>query len=271
MQVDAPDTVRPLGYLAGPDDLRIDRLNDLLRRDDVDAIFCVRGGYGCMRLLPHLDYEAAAEHPKLLVGYSDVTALQLALLARAGVPSIAGPMVAPDWSRMDAFSEAAFWALAGGAAPLEIENPGRQALGSLNDGRVEGTLVGGNLTMVTSLLGTPYLPDLDGAILFLEEIGEAPYRVDRHLAQLQLAGVFDRIGGMLFGSFADCKPLPNRPTLALREIIDHYAAMVDGPVVAGLAFGHMRPKVALPIGARARLYAENRRATLTILEPIVSD
>lgn len=268
--VDAPADVRPQGYLAGPDEVRLERLNTLLTDDDVDAIFCVRGGYGTMRLLDEVDYDAAGARPKLIVGYSDVTALQLALFARAGVPSIAGPMVAPDWSRMDDFSETAFWRLAGGDAPVEIFNPDDKPMGTLHEGEAEGTLIGGNLTMLVSMLGTRYMPSLEGAILFLEEIGEAPYRVDRHLATLQLAGVFDQIAGLVLGAFTDCGPPPDRPSLALGEVIKHYARFVDGPVAAGLVFGHLRPKVSLPVGTRARLSAEERRATLTIIEPITA-
>jgi muramoyltetrapeptide carboxypeptidase len=268
LTVEAPETIRPLGYLAGPDDVRLEQLNSLLGREDVDAIFCARGGYGILRILPEVDFEAAAAHPKALVGYSDITALQLALLAKAGLPSIAGPMVAPDWSQMDDFSEESFWRVAGGEAPIEVRNPGGLPLGTIREGAAEGRLIGGNLTMITALLGTPYLPDLDGAILFVEEVGEAPYRIDRDLARLQLAGVLDQLSGMIFRAFTDCQPLPDRPTLALREVVSHYAARIAGPVAAGLTFGHLRPKVSLPIGVSARLAAEERRALLTLTEPV---
>lgn len=268
LAVEAPAAIKPLGYLAGPDDWRLEHLNALLRRDDIDAIFCARGGYGTLRLLPEVDFEAAAAHPKAVIGYSDISALQLALLAKAGLPSIAGPMVAPDWSRMDDFTEASFWRVAAGEAPIEVLNPGGAPLGTLREGAAEGPLIGGNLTMITALLGTPYLPDLSGAILFVEEVGEAPYRVDRELAKLHLAGVLERLAGMVFCAFTDCQPLPDRPTLALREVVNHYAAKVGGPVAAGLTFGHLRPKVSLPIGALARLVAEERRAMLTVTESI---
>ncbi len=273
LAVEAPGAIRPHGYLAGPDGLRVEGLNDLLRRDDLDAIFCARGGYGVLRLLPHLDYEAARAHPKLIVGYSDITALQLALWAKAGVPSLSAAMVAPDWSRMDGWSEDAFWKLAGGEAPVEIVGPGEKPLVGVRAGEAEGGLLGGNLTMVCALLGTPYLPDLDGAILFLEEVGEAPYRVDRLLAQLDLAGVLGRLGGLVYGAFTGAAPPKNRPSLSLREVAEHYANRVGadrggGPVAGGLVYGHLRPKAALPVGVRARLAVEGDRATLTITEPL---
>lgn len=270
LEVEATDPVRAYGYLAGPDEYRLDQLNDLLRRDDVDAILCARGGYGTLRLLPDIDYSAAAANPKLLVGYSDVTALQLALLARAGLPSLSGPMVAPDWSRMDPYTEGLFWSLAGGEAPVPINNPGDDPLWTLKQGEVEGMLVGGNLTMIASLLGTPYLPDLTGALLFVEEVGESPYRVDRLFAQLRLAGVLDQIGGLILGAFTGVRSEAGRPTLHLQEVIRHYASMVNGPVAGGLAYGHMRPKASLPVGVRAQLKTNSHAAFLTVTEPLTA-
>ncbi|MFN3597620.1 MAG: LD-carboxypeptidase [Rubricoccaceae bacterium] len=260
----------PLGYLAGPDDERAGELNTLLARPDLDAIFALRGGYGALRLLPHLDYDAARAHPKLLVGYSDVTALHLALYARAGLPGLSGPMVAPDWPALDAAAEAQFWTLAGGAAPVQIVGPGGEALRAVCEGEAEGVLLGGNLTLVAALLGTPYLPDLTGAILFVEDVGEAPYRVDGLLARLDLAGVLGRLGGLVFGAFTGAEPLPERPSLALPDVLAHYAARVPGPVAAGLVYGHFPRKSTLPVGVRARLVADTRGATLTVLEPVAA-
>jgi muramoyltetrapeptide carboxypeptidase len=268
LHVAAPDHVPATGYLAGPDDLRLDRLNELFRRDDIDAIICARGGYGTLRLLDGLDYDAIAARPKLIVGYSDITALQLALLAQCGLPSLSGAMVAPDWSRMDDFSESSFWTLAGGGAPVAITNPRGAPLLSIRRGDVSGPLIGGNLTMVAALLGSDFLPDLTGAILYVEEVGEAPYRIDRLFAQLALAGVLEEIGGLVLGAFTDCNPEPGRPSLALKEIIHHYAAMVDGPVVGGLVYGHLRPKPSLPVGVQAHLEAAFSEATLTVTEPL---
>lgn len=270
LHVEAPETIRPFGYLAGPDAVRLEALNAALARPDLDAIFCARGGYGVLRLLPDVDYDAAAAHPKLLIGYSDITALQLALYARAGVPSLSGPMVAPDWPHMDDEQEAWFWALAGGEAPFTVSNPGGALTGGLQEGSAEGVLLGGNLTMLCALLSTPYMPDLDGALLFVEEVGEAPYRVDRLFAQLRLAGVLDRIGGLILGAFTGSDPQPGRPSLPLREVIRHYAGLVNGPVAAGLVYGHLRPKAILPIGVRARLTVDEPGATLTVLDPLTA-
>jgi muramoyltetrapeptide carboxypeptidase len=270
LNVEAPESIPSLGYLAGPDDVRIEAWNDLLERDDIDAIICARGGYGTLRILPYLDYDRARERAPLIVGYSDVTALQLALLARAGVPSLSGPMVAPDWSRMDDFSEDLFWRFASGEHGFEMHGPKGDLLWKLKEGTTEGMIVGGNLTMIASLLGTPFMPELDGAILFLEEIGEPPYRVDRLLAQLHLGGVFDRIGGLVFGAFTGISVANGSPTLHLREVIDHYAQHVNGPVAGGLIYGHIRPKLSIPIGVQARLEVVKHAGILTITEPLTA-
>ncbi len=256
------------GFLAGPDADRLNEFNVLLRRDDLDAIFCVRGGYGTLRLLPDLDYAAARAHPKLVVGYSDITALQFALYARAGLPSLSGPMVAPDWPALDAASEAQLWRLAGGEAPVEILGPGGERLDGVRSGRAQGTLLGGNLTMIAALVGTPYLPDLDGAILFLEEIGEPPYRIDRLFAQLRLAGILDRLGGLVLGGFTGAEPPPNRPSLSLDAVLDHYTAALPCPVARNLTYGHFNPKSTLPVGVHARLEVEGDAAALTVLDPV---
>ena len=270
LHVETPRALRPHGFLAGTDAERLDELNTLLRRDDLDAIFCARGGYGILRLLPDLDYEAARAHPKLIVGYSDVTALHGALYTKAGLPGLSGPMVASDWPDLDAESEAQFWQLAEGHAPVEIVGPGGEALEAVRPGRAEGVLLGGNLTMLTALLGTPYLPDLGGAILFLEEVGEPPYRIDRLFAQLKLAGVLQRLGGLVLGGFTGADPLPNRPSLSLDAVLDHYLADLPCPVARGLVYGHFRRKSTLPFGVRARLEVEADAAALTVLDPVTA-
>jgi len=264
------DDFAPHGYLAAPDAARLAELNGLLRRDELDALSVVRGGYGVRRRPPALDYGAARRHPKLVVGYSDVTALHCALYARAGLPGLSGPMVAPDWPHLDAESEAQFWRLAEGHAPVAITGPGGEALEAVRPGRAEGVLLGGNLTMLASLLGTPYLPDLHGAILYLEEVGEPPYRVDRLLAQLRLAGVLENLGGLVLGGFTGCEPPQDRPSLPLDAVLADYTAGLPFPVARGLVYGHFRRKSTLPFGVRARLEADAETATLTVLDPVTA-
>ncbi|HEX7071571.1 MAG TPA: LD-carboxypeptidase [Rhodothermales bacterium] len=268
VEVDRPE-IAPVGYLAGSDDVRLDELNRALRRTDISAIFCVRGGFGSMRLLEGVDYEAAAAHPKLLIGYSDVTALYLALYRRTGIPSVAGAMVASDFDNPHPESLAKMWDVLRGVIPLDLDGPSGEPLEGVRSGVAEGPLLGGNLTLIARLMGTPYLPPLDGAILFFEEIGEEPYRLDGLLAQLKLAGVFERVAGVVVGAITEWEPKHTRPTLTLDEVLDHYLSGLPCPVARGLRFGHIREKVAVPVGVRARLEVDGPNARLTVLESVV--
>jgi muramoyltetrapeptide carboxypeptidase len=257
----------PHGYLSGPDDVRLAEFNGFLRRDDVQAIFCVRGGYGTLRLLPHLDYESARRHPKLVVGYSDITALHMALFHRAGIAGIAGPMVAVEWADPDPETERLFWPLVRGETPQPLEGPHGARLVPVRPGRARGFLVGGNLTLVTRLLGSPYLPPLNETLLFLEEVGEPPYRIDGMFAQLRLAGVLDRLGGLILGSFTETET--DRPTLSLDDVFGEYLANLPFPVASGLAYGHHPVKSSIPVGVMAELDVRAESATLSVLESVV--
>ncbi len=258
----------PRGYLAGTDAARLAEFNGFLRRDDVRALFCVRGGYGTLRLLPGLDYAAARRHPKLLVGYSDVTALHLALYHRAGWRGLSGPLVV-EWTEMGAATERLFWALAQGATPQPLLGPAGEHLAPMRPGTAEGVLLGGNLTLVTRLLGTPYLPPLEGALLFVEEVGEQPYRLDGMLAQLRLTGVLERLGGLVVGGLTEGQPDPDRPTLTPDEVLLDYLHDAPFPVATGLVYGHFPEKSTVPVGVRARLDVGGGSAQLSILEPVV--
>ena len=264
------ETSRPFtshGYLCGTDEVRLNELNGFLQRTDVKALFCARGGFGSMRLLPHIDYEAARAHPKLLIGYSDITALHMALYKRALLPGLSGPMVAVEWKDPDPDTERLFWQLACGETPQPLLGPGDEALQPVRPGTAEGTLLGGNLSMIQRLIGTPYLPSLEGALLFIEEIGEQPYQLDALFAQLRMAGLLDKLGGLLLGSFTDWQPSHDRPTLSPDEVIDDYTRDAPFPVARGLIYGHFPVKSTLPVGVRARLEVSRRDAALSILEP----
>ncbi len=260
----------PHGFLAGPDGIRIEEFNSALRHPEARALVCVRGGYGALRLLPYIDYEAVRRHPKLVVGYSDITALQLALYAKAGLPSLSGPMVAVEWDAPDEKSEALFWALARDGYTGPLAGPSGETLEGVRSGQAEGVLLGGNLSLITRLIGTPYLPDLTGAILFLEEVGEEPYRVDGLLAQLKLSGILEKLGGLVLGGFTEWEPVHDRPFLPLEEVLDHYLRDLDVPVARGLLYGHFPVKNTLPIGVRAGLRVDGPAASLTLLEPVVA-
>lgn len=265
--------LEPYGFLAGDDDARTGEFNRALTGDGPDVLICVRGGYGTLRMLDRIDYEAATRRPRLLVGYSDITALQLALFTRAGWTSISGPMIAVDWKDPDPASIKQFLALAAGRRDVDLAGPSGQQLEALVPGSAAGSavgrLIGGNLTLISRLVGTPWLPDLRGAILFLEEIGEPPYRVDGMLAQLRLAGLLNQLAGVVLGGFTDADPAPGRPSLTLDQVFTHYFGNLGIPVATGLAYGHFPVKSAIPVGVQARLEVSSDRASLTLLEPVV--
>lgn len=258
------------GYLCGADADRLEELNRYLRRPDVKMLIAARGGYGTLRLLPDLDYEAARANPKLIVGYSDITALHLALYKRAGLPGISGPMIAVEWHDPDSNSAALFWELARGGIPDPLIGPGGEELQPVRSGTVEGVLLGGNLAMIVRLLGTPYLPSLKGAILFVEDVGEEPYRIDAMLAQLRLAGVFEDLGGFVLGSFTEWEPDKDSPTLSIDRVFEDYLSDADFPVARGLIYGHFPVKNSIPVGVRARLQVTSDFARLGLQEAVVT-
>ncbi len=262
------ESFESLGYLAGNDQERLEELNDFLRDDSIDALICVRGGYGTLRILGEVDFEAASAHPKLLVGYSDITALQLALYKHAGWVSMSGPMVAVEWPHPDGPSCQSFLQMASDSYQPGVLDPDGPPLKTLVPGEASGVLLGGNLTLLTRLVGTDHMPEMSGAILFLEEVGETPYRVDGLLAHLQLAGILDVLAGVVLGGFTESEADPAKPTLTMDEVFEDYLGDLGIPVVSGLRYGHFLEKVTVPIGVRANLVAGESKGELTILESV---
>ena len=256
-------------YLAGSDEARIEEFNAFLRDPNIQAIFCARGGYGSLRILPHLDYEAAHRSPTLIIGYSDITAIHLAMYAKAGIPGISGPMVSTEWADTNPESERLFWELASGGIPNPLLSPKGQSLIGLKEGAVSGTLLGGNLAVLTRLIGTPYLPSLEGAILFIEDIGEPAYRVDGMLAHLKLAGIWDQLGGLVIGEFTNSSN-PERTSDEIMSVFVDYCRTAPFPVAYGLMYGHIPVKNAIPIGVQAHLEVNDTKADLSIITPVVS-
>lgn len=246
-------------YLAGTDDQRAADLNALLADPAVDLVLCARGGYGAGRIVDRIDVDAVRRDPKPLVGYSDITALNLALLARAGVVSFSGIMAtAGDGfgeETLHPFSEASFFEAVCGGPPMILAQPDDAPLRVLRppaDGgsRVRGPLVPVCLTLLESLASTPFVPDLTGAILVVEDVHEDLYAVDRALNQLRLSGVLDALSALLLGSFTgtDAQNAALRagvPRLALEMTPAHV------PVAAGVAYGHIPRRLTLPVGADA--------------------
>jgi muramoyltetrapeptide carboxypeptidase len=252
------------GYLAGDDDRRLAELTRALADPQVRAVVMARGGYGLLRLLPFVDPASLAAHPRVLVGFSDGTAL-LAAAARAGIVSIHGPVVTQLGNLSTEDQRALFERIeTPGPAPLLSE------LEEIIPGRVQGRLLGGNLEVFSRLLGTPYLPDVDGAILFFEDLGERPYRLDRLVTHLDLAGLFSAASAVVLGDFSGCRePEPTRaesPTAD--QVLIERLGRLPIPVVRGGAFGHGTRNRALPYGALCEL--DTRSGTLTTLEGAVS-
>ena len=244
-----------IGYLAGPDALRLADLHAALVDDEVAALHCLRGGYGAMRLLDGIDGELLRRHPKLLIGYSDITALH-ALWARHGLPSLHAPMPASDLVKPGRESDAAalLHVLRHGLRASDVLAPALPADALRVGGQAEGPLIGGNLSLVAALLGTPWAWNARGAILFLEDINEESYRVDRLLTQLRLAGVLDAAAGFVLGSFTE----EASPMHLLRDMLVPLAK----PLLAGWPSGHGTPNRPLPLGLRVRLDATAGRMTL---------
>ena len=262
------------GYLAGDDASRAEAFNKMIKDPGVKAIFCLRGGYGSPRVLDRIDYEALRKNPRIIVGYSDATALLLAIRQRAGVIAFHGPM-GKEWAAsrgLSPYSEKYFWDCFAPESPLFSnwggERPaGMKAPSTLVGGVAEGIIVGGNLSMISSTMGTPYEIDARDGILFLEEVSEKPFRIDRMINQLRLAGKLGQARGILLGGFTGCDIPDPDGDLSLGEIFTDYFAPLGVPVLLDFPAGHVPDQVTLPLGARARLDADKR--TLTILEPPV--
>lgn len=260
------------GYLSGTDEVRARDINVMFADDEVDAIVCLRGGYGAMRILDKLDYDMIAKHPKIFMGFSDITALHIALLEKCGLATFHGPMAAANWAGkpLDDFSRESMYRALMNAEPAgELANPPEYPKQTVNPGVAEGQLVGGNLMLIASSLGTPWEINTKGRIIFIEEIGERTYCVDRMLTQMRLAGKFDDCAGVVFGDFADCPIEYPEFGLTLEEIIRDVVAPCGKPVFTGLRCGHCSPKLTLPLGVKCRMDAD--ACTLTVLESAVTE
>jgi muramoyltetrapeptide carboxypeptidase len=259
------------GYLAGDDAVRAGDLNRMFADDSIDAIIAVRGGYGAPRILDKLDYRLAARHPKILAGYSDITALHIAYGQRSGLVTLHAPMPSTEWiaGDYDAFTaEGLLRALMSDQKLGEIANPPGFPVETIRGGAARGRLVGGNLCLIAALNGTPYELDTRGAILVLEDIGEYIHRLDRMLTTLRLSGKFDDCAGIVLGGFTDCEPEHEDRSLTLRQVVLDVVAPCEKPILSGLMIGHCSPKITIPLGVEATLDAD--RALLTIEENALS-
>jgi muramoyltetrapeptide carboxypeptidase len=261
------------GYLAGRDADRAADVNALFADPEVKGILAVRGGWGSARLLPHLDFEAIRRHPKVLMGYSDLTALLNAVHARTGLVTFHSPVGISSWTPFSV--EHLRRVLIQGEAftmsnPVEVNDtlvPVEHRVRTITPGAARGRLLGGNLTVLSALVGTPYLPDFEGAILFLEDVGEQIYRIDRMLTQLALAGILRRVRGVVFGKCTKCDPGEGYGSLTLEEVFDDHLKPLGVPAWHGAMIGHIDQQWTLPIGLSAEIDAG--AGTLRLAEPAV--
>lgn len=264
------------GYLAGSDQQRADDLNEMYADNEVRAVFAMFGGWGSARTLPFLDWATIRANPKLLIGSSDITALHLAFASKAGFPTIHGTNAAYSWREI---SWNNFWRLAFAAEMPTFVNPAamqtdgldqeRWRITTIREGKAAGRLLGGNLSVLTALVGTPWLPDFDGAILFLEDAGEAEYRIDRMLTQLAQAGIMAKVAGVVFGQCTRCSSgIPDYIGFTVPEILRQHTEPLGVPVFSGANIGHVSNQLSIPSGVHVEIDA--LAGSIRILEPAVS-
>lgn len=248
------------GYLSGSDSERADDINKFFRRKDIDGIICLRGGYGTLRILNMLDYDAISQNPKVFVGYSDITAIHIAINRLCRIVTFHGPMISSLSSEMDEFTkQSLFRTITASETPGEVKNPeGQGPIKIMTGGSSEGELIGGNLSLITSSIGTPYEIDTCGKILLLEDVGEEPYRVDRMLTQLLLAGKLQSCAGIILGQWTDCEPKHPETSLSLGEVLEDRLSNLGIPVLYNLSCGHGNVKITIPLGVEATITCDGR-------------
>lgn len=258
------DLDRQRGYLAGTDEQRAAELMAAFTDPQVDAIVPMSGGYGCTRILDRLDWDVIRQHPKLVFGFSDITALHLAIAAKTDFISVHASNADGSWGKhapMAAYTQTWFWRITR-PSPWPSEGitydlpPQHGPLKSLSPGVARGALIGGNLTLVSSLMGTPYEVDTRGKVLFIEDVHEAPYRVDRYLSQLRLAGKLKSPAAVILGQFTDADPDSDAPGLSMEQVFHDYFGNASYPVLANFPAGHHRHNAALPMGADVEVNAD---------------
>jgi len=252
-------------YLAGADIERLADLHAAFSDPEVDGILCARGGYGCMRLLPYLDFERVRQNPKVFIGFSDITSLLLPFYQQTGLVGFYGPMLTSNLIHQEPFSQAELFQLVRQPVTTPYLIPNQDQYQAFMPGQAEGRLIGGNLSLLSALCGTPFQPETRGHILFIEDWKEKYYTLDRQFQQLKMAGLFERITGLLLCDFSDIEP---EPELNLSDFLKELTGFVGVPVGYGFSVGHGAQTATLPIGCTARFDAE--QGTLTLSEAPVT-
>jgi len=254
------------GYLAGTDKDRATDVMEMFENKKVDMILCIRGGYGSSRILPYLDYDVIKKNPKIFAGFSDITVFLNSFYEKCKLTTFHSPMGTSDLEDIETFKSFMFTFMEG-YKPYTIENPSEFATKCIVSGIACGNLIGGNLGLLCNSLGTPYEIDMKDKILFIEEVSEAPYRVDRILTQLLLAKKLQQCKGIILGQFKDCDLPHYERSLTLEEVLRDRLYNLDIPMFSGLCSGHDYPKLTLPIGARVSMDAE--AGVIHVMEAVV--
>ncbi len=243
------------GYLAGEDRLRAQDLNHMFLDKKVKGIMCIRGGYGAIRILEELDYDLIHKNPKVFIGYSDITAIHIAIHEKSNLVTFHGPMVASDMiPGIHPFSKKYFKkAMDSQISMGKICNPQNEKIECIAGGIGEGEIIGGNLAVLSSTIGTPFEINTKGKLLFLEEIGEKPYKIDRMLQQLKLAGKLEDAAGIILGDFNGCERENGKSSFTLMEVLKDHLHNLGKPVIYNLKAGHCIPNITIPFGVRAIL------------------
>lgn len=250
------------GYLAGKDEDRAEDLHRMFSNPAIDGVLCVRGGYGSNRILELIDFDVIRANPKPFIGFSDITSLHMAIYKNTGLITFHGPVGKSKWPEYTRSS----WndVLHEGKNPVfSIPEEQLENAYTINSGKASGILLGGNLTVLTSLLGSDYLPEFDNAILFLEDVGEDIYRVDRMFSQLKLSGILNKINGFVFGKCTNCDESDNG--LSLKQVFDDYLSEIDIPAFYGAMISHEELNLTIPVGVQATIDGDAK--TIELLEP----
>ncbi|MBU3160374.1 LD-carboxypeptidase [Clostridium frigoris] len=254
------------GYLAGKDKDRASDVMEMFKDKEVDMILCVRGGYGSSRILPYLDYDIIKKNPKIFAGFSDITVFLNIFYEKCGLTTFHSPMGTSNLEDVVTLKSFMFTFMEGNKL-YTIKNPDEFKTVCINPGIVEGNLIGGNLGLICNSLGTPYEIDMKDKILFIEEVSEAPYRVDRILTQLLLSKKLQQCKGIILGQFKDCDLPHYERSLTLEEVLEDRLYNLDMPMFSGFCSGHDYPKLTVPIGARVRMNAKS--GIINVLDAVV--
>lgn len=260
------------GHLAGTDQQRADDINAMFADTEVKAIICLRGGSGAARILPLLNYALIKQHPKILLGYSDITALHSAIHAKTGLISFHGPNGTGSWNSFNAdqfrrvFFERELMHYENVIEARDELAPRTNRIITIRGGKTQGEIIGGNLSVLTSLAGSPYLPDFSNKILFVEDVQEAPYRIDRMLSTLKLMGALDKLAGFIFGDCSGCNPIGGYGWLTMDQIFDDHIKPLNIPAYRGAMIGHIKQQFIVPVGAKVEMDAD--KGSFTLLQSV---